>query len=330
MDYKGKFEEFLDKMTGLLNDAKKKGHIIVRVEDLENAFPELKEESEDEKTERILHSISSKMSLHLRDIFTEEEFQCFDAWSNDRLEKQGERKPTIEIKSAKESLGIDSETYNKIVDECIYGEQKHDDKVEPKFEVGNIITNGKIICKVDENENNKYHGWFGYNKDFSVHYSDIPDIENWHKWTIKDAKDGDVLTNGDFPCIFKRCDDNGSLYVYCGINAHNDFSILSEDPENVWDDYSKQYFPATKEQRYTLFAKMKESGYEWLEETKELKKIEQESAEWNEEDETNSYHLKTLLENLAKDNEHEFRVISDNDRDKYTDWLKSLKQRIGG
>lgn len=40
------------------------------------------------------------------------------------LEKQVEQKPTIEMKSPEESLGIDSDTYNKIVDECIYGEQK--------------------------------------------------------------------------------------------------------------------------------------------------------------------------------------------------------------
>ena len=56
---------------------------------LDTIFPELKE-SEDEKTKRILHSISSKISFHLRDIFTEEEFQCFDAWSNAWLEKQGQ------------------------------------------------------------------------------------------------------------------------------------------------------------------------------------------------------------------------------------------------
>jgi len=40
------------------------------------------------------------------------------------LEKQGEQKPTIEMITSGESLGIDSETYNKIVDECIYGEKK--------------------------------------------------------------------------------------------------------------------------------------------------------------------------------------------------------------
>lgn len=52
-------------------------------------------------------------------------------------EKQGEQKPVIEIKSAEESLGIDSETYNKIVDDCIYGdcEQRPADKAEPKFKV---------------------------------------------------------------------------------------------------------------------------------------------------------------------------------------------------
>jgi hypothetical protein len=59
--------------------------------DAEHYFPELKE-SEDERTKRILNSISNKMSFHLRDIFTDEEFQCFDAWSNAWLEKQGEQK----------------------------------------------------------------------------------------------------------------------------------------------------------------------------------------------------------------------------------------------
>lgn len=58
---------------------------------LDNIFPELAE-SEDEKVKRILHSISSKMSANICDIFTEEEFQCFDAWSNSWLEKQGKPK----------------------------------------------------------------------------------------------------------------------------------------------------------------------------------------------------------------------------------------------
>ena len=38
------------------------------------------------------------------------------------LEKQGEQKPAVEMKTPEESLGIDSETYSKIMDECIYGD----------------------------------------------------------------------------------------------------------------------------------------------------------------------------------------------------------------
>ena len=48
-----KFEDFLDKMRGLLDNAKKQGHIIVRVEDIENTFPELKE-SGDEQIRKVL------------------------------------------------------------------------------------------------------------------------------------------------------------------------------------------------------------------------------------------------------------------------------------
>ena len=47
MDNIQKFEDFLDRLQGLLDNAKKQGHIIVRVEDLENAFPELKESEEE-------------------------------------------------------------------------------------------------------------------------------------------------------------------------------------------------------------------------------------------------------------------------------------------
>ena len=67
----------------------------------------------------IFHSLAEgkiPVDINYADIFT---------W----LEKQGEQKPTIEMKSTEESLGIDSETYNKIVDECIYG----DDKQKPAW-----------------------------------------------------------------------------------------------------------------------------------------------------------------------------------------------------
>ena len=88
-------------------------------EKVEGFFPELKE-SEDEKIRKELleHCINRRDGKQI----------CVDAndyrrWA-DWLEKQGKQKPIIEMKSAEESLGIDFDTYNGIVDECIYGEQK--------------------------------------------------------------------------------------------------------------------------------------------------------------------------------------------------------------
>ena len=57
---------------------------------------------------------------------------------------------------------------------------------------------------------------------------------------------------------------------YCGINTLGIFQIGGK---RHWT--GKKVYPATKEQRDTLFAKMKELGYVWDSEKKELKTIEQ-------------------------------------------------------
>lgn len=79
---------------------------------IETLHPELAE-SEDEKTRK---RIIALVNAHGQGMYKEDML----SW----LEKQGGKKPTIEMVTPEESLGIDSETYNKIVDECIYGEQK--------------------------------------------------------------------------------------------------------------------------------------------------------------------------------------------------------------
>ena len=72
-------------------------------------FPELAE-SEDEKIRKsLIDMLKNDEKCYLKEI----------AW----LEKQGEQKTVSEMKTPEGSLGIDSDTHNKIVDECIYGEQ---------------------------------------------------------------------------------------------------------------------------------------------------------------------------------------------------------------
>ena len=43
MNYKEKYENVINRLQGLITNGKKQGHIIIRIEDIENAIPELKE-----------------------------------------------------------------------------------------------------------------------------------------------------------------------------------------------------------------------------------------------------------------------------------------------
>ena len=276
------------------------------VDFLEDSFPELKEESEDEKTERILHSISSKMSLHLRDIFTEEEFQCFDTWSNVWLEKQGEQKSTLpkwKYKKDHTPLLRDSLILNKYgcvakspsgaivsdvwvldYDELAklpkeelekQSEQKPADKVEPKFKVGDWVvhdmSDGRKVIRQIVNITNKSYVLDG--KDFNTFY--FNDLENdYHLWTIQDAKKGDVLEFGDHGRLVVGIvsyvnKTTGKVDVNC-LLENNNFKV-----GNYYNLDTIKPHPAAKEQRDFLFQKRKEAGYEWDAETKELKKIEE-------------------------------------------------------
>jgi hypothetical protein len=126
-------------------------------------------------------------------------------------------------------------------------------------------------------------------------------------WTIQDAKDGDVLVH------------NGCIFIFMGIKD----GIVQAIEENMCElvnfgepDKDNDYRPATKEQRDLLFQKMKEAGYEWDAEKKELYKIEQIPV-WTEEDEVKINRIVACLENLN---------VADNDiLLKDVDWLKSLR-----
>lgn len=136
------------------------------------------------------------------------------------------------------------------------GEQNHADKVEPKFKVGNWVTNGvDFTFKVMSIKDNMYYR----DDDYSI------DIETADKtfrlWTIDDAKDGDVLVyEGEIFMIKSYVLWNKIVYHCCydGKNLHKYSVYYSLGKE----DFDKIH-PATKEQRNLLFNKMKGAGYEW-------------------------------------------------------------------
>ena len=150
-------------------------------------------------------------------------------------------------------------------------ERKPADKVEP-FEIGDLITNGTLVGKIDEIHELGYHAFFG------DHYADVPDTENWHKWSVYDAKPGDVLVSPatreekESPFIFKEIDKNGVVRYHAALLQNTDLEI-SNNVSNVMG-YAKAgyHVPATREQRDLLEQKMKEAGYVWDAEKKELRK----------------------------------------------------------
>lgn len=280
------------------------GNIIKAIKDIEEKYAE----SDDE---RISGNIIATIHLYYGEPL-EDEAKEMIAW----LEKQGEQK----IKTPEESLGIDSDTYNKIVDECIYGEQKPIDKVESNFKVGDWVVycndDVDLITGIEEN---------GYciNNSGYIPFICASDIR---LWTIQDAKDGDVLHStgwhNDCIFIFKRLDNwkfdkqNGDRAVatgYCCLSISADkMEFCIQGPDCVEVNTIK---PATKIQHDLLFQKMKEAGYEWDAEKKELIKIEQKPA-WSEECCINQ--LIVFCENC---------MVQDSNAKKCASFLKSLKER---
>jgi len=157
-------------------------------------------------------------------------------------------------------------------------EKPKEEEIKPKFKVGDWVVNtvgdtNQIVKVWDD----------GYTLNDNTFISNSWATEHYHLWTIQDAKDGDVLIDKsgsrECPFIFKetkpsdiKTDILNPLAVlgYCGIGG------AGFTKGSGWGDTANCiYYPATKEQRDLLFQKMKEAGYEWNSDTKELKEIEQ-------------------------------------------------------
>ena len=159
-------------------------------------------------------------------------------------------------------------------------EQKSDDKVEPKFKVGDWLcanelndyaNNIKIVNIVDVFGKKRYKISRDYDSDLDlVEFNFIE--EHYHLWTIQDAKDGDVLVNGSNIFIFYFI-NNRRLMGYCHVNM---------DDGNFYNDIGRNecfctidapVTPATKEQRDALMKAMNNAGYEWDEKKNELREL---------------------------------------------------------
>lgn len=281
---------------------------------LESLFPELKE-SEDERIRKSLIILLQHFCKGYRvpGLNFPVSYKDMLAW----LEKQGEQEqdpcehckdkclnchnfPCIEKRAFEQGKSVFDVINEEKVDNA--------DKVEPKFKVGDWITNGATkpaqISSIEDDMYYTHNGTIG---------GDIESMDkDYHLWTISDAKDGDVLYSPCCKLLWIYKDDNS---CYVGNNlSYNENCVVVNCSICIPSDVC----PATKEQRDLLFQKMKEAGYEWDAEKKELKKIEQKPS-WSEKDEK---RIKKVMHILSLDGR-----ISNEELKSILDWLKSLKER---
>ena len=265
-------------------------------------FPELKEKEDEQHRKWILEYLYD--GLRKSDEQFKDHFKAAIAW----LEKQCEQKPIDKVEP-KFRVGDEIKTSNEEsltitkIDEKGYWsedlficgfddadnwklvEQKPADKIEPKFHKGDwIVHHGtENIYQVVAIIGNQYQLKYGDN--YTV--QKCTDVDRCARlWNItKDAKDGDVLVLNDEVFIYAHRKQLYSIAVaHCFVDSTGGFHF---DGEFGHTEEGNSIHPATKEQRDLLFKKMKEAGYEWDAEKKELKKIEQKPAEWSKEDERN-------------------------------------------
>ena len=161
--------------------------------------------------------------------------------------------------------------------------------IESKFNVGQYITDGYDVCQITsiEDEYNCYKildfmGGVSTTIPFTLQ-------DNYHLWTITDAKDGDVLALSWWEdknlwekiIIFKKYHSEGVKGLY-SMPCIEGYGNTFKNGKIAFDDEKEPYYsktwtcnlhPATKEQRDLLFQKIKEAGYKWNADTKTLEKL---------------------------------------------------------
>lgn len=86
-------------------------------------------------------------------------------------------------------------------------------------------------------------------------------------------KDGDIIVKNNFIAIISYVEPNGRIWYHCWYNIkYKDYKIKTDFGIGCINDDDKIRF-ATKEEKEKLFKAIKDNGYKWNPETKELEKL---------------------------------------------------------
>jgi len=247
------YDEVIERANSLLSDNQLGNAWIYKL------LPELKENGGEKIKEKLIDTFNFYdpamnspylLGIHRKDIL---------AW----LEKQGEEESI-------DTVSLIQQRVDALAD--IVEEQKLTDNDEPKFKVGDwcIDNVDGTIFQIVKVLGNIYTYKTNEGKEYSCTHYWLKN--NARLWTIQDAKDGDVLVcEGCEYLLFKSFSNtDGIIKLYCWYNRQTNNFHTSTD---IKPRKEANIYPATREQRELLFAKIKETGYEWDSEKKELKKI---------------------------------------------------------
>ena len=276
MNYEQKYKKALEKARQLCAYPTTKPFIS----DLQDLFPELNESEDKQIRKELIDYLKERKSGESYGQYV----LRYDRWIN-LLEKQDESDET----KAKEFLinkgyPIDTNdtfpTYEEMYNIIRNGleqqsEQNNDDKYEPKFKVGDWIVFNGLTLYINEVVKGYYR---------TISKGGIPNSYDWdidaiaRLWSIENTKDGDVLCTyecGEPKIVFILKGKTKKPYVlsyHCFYNIM--YSYLQDDSvKGCLAPNEEDVKPATKEQRDLLFQKMKESGYGWDDNKKELIKL---------------------------------------------------------
>lgn len=217
---------------------------------LESLFPKLKE-SEDERIRKaVIEMIHDTPNIECEENYNVRKEDVL-AW----LEKQGDV-------SKKVTYTQEVEVGNGSIKALVTGEIPID-KVEPKFKEGDwVVDNHGKVNQVTSVTDDSYAFTLYDGTYVSGCWKDY-----YHLWTIQDANDGDVLACNTNIFIYQKLDEYNIVKSFCDYHKQYGFNGIKDSIAN-----RNECKPATKEQRDLLFQKMKEAGYEWDADKKELKK----------------------------------------------------------
>ena len=140
------------------------------------------------------------------------------------------------------------------------------------FHEGDWVVYNNDVCQIVKREEgcNKLVTVFGIEKELVNERN----LSTARLWTIQDGKDGDILFTSSSASsdtfVFKNIDEKGNAECYFAYDSEDGFT----EGKYHFIGSASDCKPATKEQRDLLFQKIKETGYEWDVDKKELKKLD--------------------------------------------------------